>query len=457
MNINKLIEKGEDALKKRNYDYAISILMEAVNFGPNNGRARDALRKAQLKKREPSYPSGLAIAIFGIGPKLGMFFASLSKKSNPEGYMMACEKFLCLDPRSVKVNTALGDTAVQAGHLEVAILAYEVAAENSPDDVSALKKLAALYHRTGELKKAHDTYNRVIDLEPKDQEAIKARKNVAAESSLRETGFETAGSSQDLVKDKDALARLEQEGRIFQTGADLETQEAHLLKRVEEDPGNVDLLQDLAGVQVKQRNYEKALATMDRAIAAKPGDMTIEFAKGDIEIHRIEEEILDLTREGKQEEADARQKALDDAQTAEFRKRVKAYPTDLKLRYALAELLVKQGELDEAIAEFQQTVRDPKYKSGSQLRLGRAFAAKGQHDMAIRQLTQAMEGQAAMNERVKEILYVLGDVYSRKGDTEAAKAEFSKIYEVDIGFKDVANRLNELDSSSSEGTLSRSD
>ncbi len=123
MNINKLIEKGEDALKKRNYDYAISILMEAVNYGPNNRRARDILRKAQLKKREPSYPSGLAIAIFGIGPKLGMFFSGLTKKSNPEGYMMACERFLCLDPKNKKVNTAIGDTAVQAGHLEVAILA----------------------------------------------------------------------------------------------------------------------------------------------------------------------------------------------------------------------------------------------------------------------------------------------------------------------------------------------
>ena len=40
MNVDKLIEKGKDAHKKRNYDYAISIFLEAVAFAPNNRRAR---------------------------------------------------------------------------------------------------------------------------------------------------------------------------------------------------------------------------------------------------------------------------------------------------------------------------------------------------------------------------------------------------------------------------------
>ena len=445
MNIKKLVEKGEEALKKRNYDYAISILMEAVNFDPNNRKAREGLRTAQLKKREP-YPGALSLAIFGIGSKMAMFFAGLSKKANPEGFMMACEKYLCLDPKSVKVNTALGDTAVMAGHLEAAVLAFETAAESNPEDVRALNKLASLYHKTGELGKAHDTYNRVVELDPKDQEAIKARKNVAAEASLRDTGFESADSSQDLVKDKTALARLEKEGRLFQTDDDLVEQRSALEEKLAADESNHDLMQDIAEICEKQHEWDDALAFMDRAIAVKPGDMTLEFARGDIEIHRIEEDILALTRARKTDEAKEKQVALDTAQTIEFRKRVKAYPTDLKLRFSLGTLLLKQGETDEAIGQFQQTVRDPKYKSESQLQLGKAFGSKGQHDMAIRQLTQAMEGHAGMNERIKEILYTLGDVYAQKGESEAAKTEFSKIYEVDISYRDVSDRLNELDS-----------
>ena len=109
MNVNKLIEKGEDAFKKRNYDYAISIFLEAVHFAPDNRQAREGLRNAALKKHEKNYPGKLAVAIFGIPARLGMFVAGLGKKGNPEGYMMACEKFLRIDPKNRRVNTSLGD------------------------------------------------------------------------------------------------------------------------------------------------------------------------------------------------------------------------------------------------------------------------------------------------------------------------------------------------------------
>ena len=66
MNISKLIDKGEQAYKKRNYDYAITVLLEAVSFAPNNRKARELLRKAELKKHEASYPSPGAVAIFGL-------------------------------------------------------------------------------------------------------------------------------------------------------------------------------------------------------------------------------------------------------------------------------------------------------------------------------------------------------------------------------------------------------
>ena len=67
MNVDKLIDKGEEAFKKRNYDYAISILMEAVSFAPNHRKARELLRNAELKKHEPAYPGAVAVAIFGMG------------------------------------------------------------------------------------------------------------------------------------------------------------------------------------------------------------------------------------------------------------------------------------------------------------------------------------------------------------------------------------------------------
>jgi tetratricopeptide (TPR) repeat protein len=446
MNVTKLIEKGEDALKKRNFDYAISIFLEAVSFAPNERRAREGLRKAELKKYEHAYPSPVMAAIFGLGARFGMLFSSLSKKTSPEGFMMACERYLTKDPKNYRVNMALGDAAALGGHRDAAIFAYETAAEHNPDDVAALKKLAHLLWKTGHIKKAHEVYDRVVALAPKDQEAIKARKNVAAEASLKETGFETAASSRDLVKDKEAAGRIEQEGRLFQTEEDLDTQLAALEKQVEERAGDVDVLRKLADVHVKRGDYDKALEAMDRAIEAKPNEPALQFARGDIVLNHLELEVYELRQQGRTEEADAKVHELLRTRVEEFQHRVRVYPTDLKLRFELGEMLLELEETDQAIAQFQQTVRDPKYKSESQLRLGRAFAFKGQFDLAIRQLEQALEGQSGMSERVKEIHYLLGDIHARKGDLERARGEFGTIYEVDIGYRDVADRLSKLES-----------
>lgn len=446
MNVNKLIEKGEDASKKRNYDYAISIFLEAVSFAPNNRKAREGLRTAALKKHEKNYPSAAAIAIFGLGAKLGMFLAGLSKKGNPEGYMMACERFLRLDPKNKVVNMKLGDAAAHAGHLEAAIFAYETAAEHNPHDVTALKQLGKLLWKNGQIKRAHEVYDRAVQLAPQDQEAIKARKNLAAEASLKETGFETAASSIDLIKDKNIAGEIEKEARLYQSDSDLAAQRAQLEKRIEEEPENAELLQDLAEVCQKTKDWDAAVAAQERATKLKPGDSAVQFALGDLKMTRIEEEIYALKRSGKKAEAERKEQELLSLQTEEFRARVKAYPTDLNLRFKLGDLLYRQGQLEEAIGQFQQTVRDPKYKSASQLRLGRAFAAKGQHSLAIRQLEQALEGQSGMTERVKEILYALGDVHEKDGNADKAKEYFGRIYEADIGFQDVGDRLNKLDS-----------
>ncbi len=448
MNVDKLIEKGEDAHKKRNYDYAISIFLEAVAFAPNNRRAREGLRNAALKKHEPAYPSKFAVAIFGLGARFGMFFAGLGKKGNPEGYMMACERFLKLDPKNLKVNLALGNTAANAGHTDAAVFAYEVAAEHHPEDVTALKSLGNLLWRKGDIQRAHQAFDRAVRLSPQDQEALKARKNLAAEASLKQTGFETAKSSQELVKDKDAAARIEAETRIFRTADDLASERAKLEEKLAGDAENVDLMLDLVEVYQKENALGDAVAMLDRALKFRPTDTALQFQKGDMIIIQFEDEIRKLTTAGS--DAAAKKSEFLAFRTEEFERRVKAYHTDLNFRFTLGELRFEKGEVDEAIAEFQQTVRDPKYKSESQLRLGQAFASKGQYDMAVRQFENAMEGQTGMTERVKKIHYSLGDVYEAKGDKAKAKEEFGKVYEVDINFRDVGEGISALSDTGEE-------
>jgi len=458
MDINKFVEKGEEALKKKQWDYAISIFLEAVTFDPNSRKAREGLRKAELRKFEASYPSAFARSITTLGPRMSMFFAGLGKKKNPERYMIACERYLAKHPKSLPVNIALGDAADAAGHTEAAVFAFETAAEHHPTDTSALKRLGHALLRKREIRRAHDAFDRAVQIDPNDQEALKARKNVAAEASLKETGFETAKSSRELVRDKDAAARIEAETRMFRTGEDLASERAALEKRLAAEPENVEVMADLAEALEKLKQYEAAIALLDRVLAKKPGDTAIRFKRGDLAILRLEDELTAAKQAGDAAKAKSKQTELHQLRAEEFRRRVKEYPTDMGLRFKLGDVLAELGQHDAAIGEFQHTVRDPKFKSESQLRMGRAFAAKQQYDLAVSQLQKALEGLAGMTERVKEIRYALGDVYARRGDVENARKEFAHIYEVDINFRDVAQRIAKLTaapgSGKGEGSLS---
>ncbi len=451
----KLTERGEDALKKKNYDFAVEAFTQATALAPDARRAREGLRKAALKKHEQGgYPGGLAIALFGFPAKLGMFFAGLGKKGNPDGYLNACEKFLRIDPKSKSVNTKLGDCAAAAGYNETACFAYEMAAEADPNDVSALKKLANLLGRTGNIPKALETLNRVVQLSPQDQDALKARKNLAARASLEDTGFATAGSSRDLVRDKNLAGELEKKDRLFQSADDLAAQVADVEKALAGEPANTDLWVKLAEVKQKQKDYDGAIAAMEDAVKKAPDDLMLQFQRDDMRIAKLESTHLDALQAGKNDEAQKIDRELLDVRTVAYRERVKAYPTDLNLRFKLGELLLQRQDLDEAIGQFQHTVKDPKFRSDSQLWLGKAFAAKGQFDLAIRQLEQALEGQTGMSERIKEIRYTLGDVFETHGQPQKAKEQFGMIYESDISFKDVGDRLGKLESADGPGKLS---
>jgi tetratricopeptide (TPR) repeat protein len=454
MNINKLIEKADQAFKKRNYDYAITVLMEAISFAPNNRKARELLRKSSLKKHEQNYPNSIMVGIFGIPKRIGMFFAGLGKKTNPEAYMMACERFLMLDPKNKNVNIALGDAAAIGNHVDAAIVAFETASEFHPEDVEALKRLGNLYWRNGEIQRAHETFTHAVELDPKDQDAIKARKNVAAEASLTQTGFETAGSSRDLVKDKEEATELERGQRIQQTEDDLTGQRNKIDEKLAADSENVELLQDLAEIALKQKEWVTAITALEKAVANKPGDMAIEFALGDARVIQAQQKQYEAQRDGNKTAADELKKELDTLQAAHLAAKVIAYPTDLNLRFELGEVHLRRGEHQDAIAEFQQTVRDPKFKNDSQLRMGQAFAAADKLDLAVRQLEQALEAHSTVNDRAKEILYTLAGIQEKRGDSKAAKDHYDKIYEVDIGYLDVGDRLAKLDSTTEEGKLS---
>ena len=105
---------------------------------------------------------------------------------------------------------------------------------------------------------------------------------------------------------------------------------------------------------------------------------------------------------------------------------------------------MRSGRLDQAAAELQKAIADPRIGSDALFFLARCFQEKGVLDLARTQYERALEGLTGMNERGKEILYNLGSIAESEGDPATARSYYIRIYEVDIGYRDVAAKMEQI-------------
>jgi tetratricopeptide (TPR) repeat protein len=121
---------------------------------------------------------------------------------------------------------------------------------------------------------------------------------------------------------------------------------------------------------------------------------------------------------------------------------VDRYPGDMDARFRLAELLLAANQIEPAIAQFQQVQKNVKLRSRALQGLGRCFRARGLLDLAVTQLNTAKQESGLSEELKKEITYELGECYEKLKQPESAIAQFKEIYTEDIGFRDVAAKIN---------------
>ena len=105
--------------------------------------------------------------------------------------------------------------------------------------------------------------------------------------------------------------------------------------------------------------------------------------------------------------------------------------------------------VDRAIAELQQGVKDPRKRTEALRLLGQAFRRKDLPDLALGQLEKALETAPQSGVLAKEILYDMATLCQETGHGDRALEHFSRILEQDIGFRDVAQKVEQIKASQS--------
>jgi pilus assembly protein FimV len=123
---------------------------------------------------------------------------------------------------------------------------------------------------------------------------------------------------------------------------------------------------------------------------------------------------------------------------------------DLETHYNLGTAFREMGLLEEAISEFQKVAkanergRPFRYAMQCCTLLGLAFMEKGQPGIAAIWYERALETPGVEPESILALRYDLGIAQESAGEPEAALKSFSKVYAMNIDYRDVAERIAAL-------------
>ncbi len=436
IDVSKQVAKAEQAFRSKKYELSIEIFLQALQIDPDNRAGRRGVRAAALKKTEHNYPSAFSIKLGTATSRMGMANPSIERR------LPSFENYLKLDPKNTSVAHKLAETLEKAGYENGAIGVYEGMVQHAPKDELAFVNLGRLLGAK-EPEDAIKHLERALSINPKNQQAIKIRKDLAAELSIKRTGFETATTTHDLLRDKDQAKELLQADRLQRSGDEAGDYMSRLAKQIEENPNDSNIRRKLAMAYQQAQQFDQAEETWAAIIEHDPTDFDARVKLGDLRISRVQREVNAV--EGDAEKTPAAEQKLRTTKIREFRTRVAEHPTDLGLRFELGKVLLHDSEVDEAIGEFQKSVKDPRKRFDSLSLLGECFLTKGLFDLAARQLEKALAESPGLNSaQGKRVVYNLGLLRENQGELAQAREHFLEIYEVDVSYRDVSDKVTSI-------------
>ena len=446
--LRMLFTKGSDALRRDNFDYAIDLFNQILARDPALYDIRKALRTAQVRK------SGSGGGFFkkmissaGSSPLLAK--GHLALRQDPAEALRIAEQILNGDASNAAAHKLVVEAATALELPKTAVMSLEILAAHSPKDRDIAIKFANMLAETGQPSRAEKILADLCRSFPHDNELAQALKDISARKTLDEGGYEAladgTGSYRDILKDKEEAVSLEQQNRQVKTEDVAERLIAEYETRLKTEPKNLKLLRQLAELYTQKKQFDRALGYYDRIKASEVGgDASLDRSIADTMVRKFDHQIaeLDANAQDYAEQVAKLQAEKQAYQLAECQKRAERFPTDLQIRFELGQLYFHAGKITEAMKEFQKAQGNPHRRLQALSYLGQCFARRGINDLAATTFQDAIKEKVVFDEEKKELIYLLGCVLEKMDKREEALAQFKLIYAVDVGYKDVADKMD---------------
>ncbi len=446
--VQKQIENSQIALQRGNLDYVLDVTTQVLKSAPGCLPVRRLQRVAQL--RQLGTKNKLFAKAFGSVTQAGFLFGG--GKKDPSKALETAEKMLASDPTSVPALKLLAEAAAGLDMPDTVAFAWEAVHELNPGDREALLNFGEACLVAKRPKDALRAADELLKTRPQDGDALALMRKAAIAQTTDKGNWEDKGSFRDKLKDEAQSTMLEQASKVVTSDEMTQKLIDEALERLKAQPDNLNHYRSVVEGYKKLNKLEDALLYVQKARALPSGQADTSLAKqeADLKTAILEKRIKDLEAQVAANPDNAELTAtlaktksdFAETQLAEAKQYVERYPNDYAARYTLGNLYLELGDYQNAIANFQQAQKNPKVRVSAITGMGRALKARKMFDLAVAQFQLAKSELPQMDELKKDVIYELATCYESMGKKDEAIIEYKIIYSDDIGFRDVADKIN---------------
>ncbi len=442
--------RAKGAMQSKNYDYVISLLQSVLKVEPLFYDGRKMLRRAAIEKVK-SQKSGF----FGMGSiNVGLItkLNGISKKT-PQEQMEVAEEILAVDPFHEKANLVISEAGEALEVPLLKALGYESIAEGRPDDRKAQHKLAQVYMSINDPDSAGKVYDKILAKTPNDGEALSGSKQAAASLTNKNNYQGKEGNFIESLANPAQARELDNQNRAVNTVEAIDELIKLAAEKFNREPNNLGHPKEIARLCEQKKDLVGAIAWFEHAytmggridaamekhiteLKRKQIDESIEILRSQVEACEDESRKTELSQQLSEWETQKKQTKLEAAQNM-----VKKYPQEGQFRFELGEALYEMGQFRPALQEFQQSLKQPSVRHNALNLMGKSYLALKMNDFAVKQFATCESEMVPMDELKKEVIYNLGRAYDALGQPDKGLEQDKKIYEVDITYRDVADRV----------------
>jgi len=349
-----------------------------------------------------------------------------------------------MSSKAIEANLLTIDIYLNQEKLDQAMEMAQNIIGAEPEHVLAREKLIEVYHRKGLIEKALadsqnlaeiflkknssdkaiETYEKILQMEPRNYEI-----HYRVAELYEKKGFTSKGIHEYIV-----IAEM------FMKDEEYEKAMEAYRKALELDQNNIEARYHL-GILLSDRmnNIQAALEEFEVIRRLSPAHMdTIQrLVMGYIKTGSLQQAIQ-ISKELKNKEILGQ--IID-----RFKKAVDDNPDDYESRYNLGVIYKEFGDLENAIEQFQSLLKCPEKLLEAYNMLGLCFEQMGMGNLAINQFKKGLSSSSYPDEAYQELRYNLGLLYERRGMLKEAIDVYQQAYAVDIKYRDVAQRIQQLE------------